>query len=160
MTEHESIQGKLPLYAAGALQPDDVRRVEQHAGACENCRAELLNWGLYAHGLTELPQLGPPLGLMERTRERMIEQHDASVAQRHENAMLAAMVVFGWAASFMTWILIRMLTGGTLEVLGVNLADGLTWCLVSTVFVWMTAASAAAMLGKRNELRRLYEPVS
>jgi anti-sigma factor RsiW len=160
MTEHESIQRMLALYAADALDPGQRRSVEQHAGSCEICRRELLAWGFYARGLELLPQPMAPEGLMEHTRARIMEQRKASAARGRENVTLASLVVFGWAASLATWALIRVLTGGNLQVLGANLASGVTWSLVSTVFAWMTAAAAAAMLGRRNELRRLYEPVS
>jgi hypothetical protein len=160
MTEHESIQAMLALTAADALDPGELRRVQQHAGSCEICRGELHAWSIYARGLPKLPQPVAPEGLLERTRARIIEQREAAAARRHENVMLAGLVVFGWAASLTTWTLVRVLIGGTLDVLGVNLLSGVSWTLLSTVFVWMTAAAAAAMLGRSNEHRRLYEPVS
>jgi anti-sigma factor RsiW len=160
MTEHESIQAMLALTAADALDPGELRRVQQHADGCEICRRELQTWSLYAQGLPKLPQPIAPDGLMERTRARVIEQRAASAARRHENRVLAALVVFGWAASLTTWTVVRVLTGGSLYVFGANLVSGVTWSLLSTALVWMTAAVAAAMLGRRNELRRLYEPVS
>ena len=97
---------------------------------------------------------------MERTRARIMEQREAAIARRHESRILAALVVFGWAASLATWALVRILAGGSLSVLGTNLVSGVTWSLLSTALVWMTAAAAAAMLGKRNQLRRSYEQVS
>jgi hypothetical protein len=160
MTEHESIQAMLALHAADALDPGELKRVEQHAAGCESCRRELVAWGFYARGLPHLPQPIAPAGLMERTRARIVEQREAAAAQRRDNVMLAALVVFGWAASLTTWTVLRVLTGGTLRILGANLMDGVSWSLVSTMFVWMTAAAAAAMLGKRNGVRSLYEPVS
>ena len=160
MTEHESIHSMLALYAADALDPAESRRVEQHAASCEMCARELLAWGSFAAALPQLPQPVPPADLIERTQVRILEQRRASAARRREGLLLAALVVFGWIASFTTWNLVRMFTGGVLEVLGANLVGGVTWSLVSTVFVWMTAAAAAAMLGKRNEWRRNYEPVS
>jgi hypothetical protein len=160
MTEHESIQVMLALTAADALDPGELRRVQRHADGWEICRRELQSWSLYAQGLPKLPQPMVPDGLMERTRALVIEQRAASAARRHENLVLAALVVFGWAASLTTWTLVRVLAGGALYILGVNLVSGVTWSLLSTALVWMTAAVAAAMLGRRSELRRLYEPIS
>ncbi len=153
MTEHESIQAMLVLIAADALDPGELRRVQQHADVCETCRRELQTWSLYAQGLPKLPQPMVPDGLMERTRALVIEQHAASAARRHENRMLAALVVFGWAASLTTWTVVRVLTRGELYVLGANLVSGVTWSLLSTALVWMTAAVAAAMLGRRSEFK-------
>jgi hypothetical protein len=160
MTEHESIQAMLALTAADAVEPAELRRVQQHADGCEICRRELHAWSLYAHGLPKLPQPIAPDSLMERTRARVIEQREASAARRRETRVLAALVVFGWAASLTTWTVVRVLTGGELYVLGANLVSGVTWSLLSTALVWMTAAVAAAMLGRRSESRRLYGPVS
>jgi hypothetical protein len=160
MTEHESIQAMLALTAADALDPGEFRRIQQHADGCEICRRELQAWSLYAQGLPKLPQPIAPDGLMERTWARVLEQHAATAARRHENRVLAALVLFGWAASLTTWTVVRVLTGGELYVLGANLVSGVTWSLLSTALVWMTAAVAAAMLGRRSELRRHYEPVS
>jgi anti-sigma factor RsiW len=157
-TGHETIQAMLALYAADALDPGERRRVEQHSGACEICRRELLAWDSYVRGLPHLPQLLAPAGLMERTRLRIVQQREAAAARRRENAMLAVLAVFGWAVSLATWTVIRALAGGSLVVLGANVVSGASWFLLSTVFTWMTAASAAAMLGRRG--RRMYEPVS
>ena len=158
--EHESIQAMLALMAADALDAGELRRVQQHADGCEICRRELHALSSHAQGLRKLPQPTVPEGLMERTRARIIQQREAAVARRQENRMVAALVVFGWAASLATWALVRVLAGGSFPVLGTNLVSGVTWSLLSTPFVWMTAAAAAAMLGKRNRMRRLYEPVS
>jgi anti-sigma factor RsiW len=159
-TEHDSVQAMLALYAADALDPAERRRVERHSGACEICRRELLTWDSYARGLPQLPELLAPQGLMERTRMRIVQQREAQAARRRENAMLAALAVFGWAVSLATWTLIRALAGGSLVVLGANVVSGTGWFLVSTVFVWMTAAAAAAVLGRPDGARRMYEPVS
>jgi anti-sigma factor RsiW len=156
--KHDTIQPMLALYAADALDPGERRRVDQHAGTCEICRRELLAWGAYAGGLTQLPQPIAHQGLMERTRLRIVQQREAAAARRRENAMLAALVVLGWAVSLATWTLMRALVGGSLVVLGANLVSGVNWFLLSTVLAWTTAAAAATMLGKR--VRRVYGPVS
>ncbi len=154
MSEHESSQAMLALLAADALGPEEVIRVKRHADGCEMCRRELDAWGVYARGLSALPQPVIPAGLLERTRLRMTEHRELSAARREDNWMLAALVAFGWAASLTTWILIRTLTGGALSLLGVNLVNVVNWMLLSTVLVWMTAAIAAAMLGRRSDLER------
>ena len=158
MTEHESIQAMLALAAAGALDPVELARVQQHAESCEMCRREFNVWSSYARGLSELPQPAVPVGLLERTRARILElsedQREASAAQRREALILAALGLFGWVASLTTWTLLRILSGGGLQVFGLDLVSGATWPLASTVFAWMTAATAVAMLGRRSELAR------
>ena len=56
MKEHEVSRETLTLAAGGALDPEESRRVQQHAETCEACRRELEVWGSYARGLQQLPQ--------------------------------------------------------------------------------------------------------
>jgi hypothetical protein len=53
-----------------------------------------------------------------------------------------------------SWLLVRAVTGGVWNVLGTNLADPVTWLLVSVLLAWATAGVAAVALGKRHELAR------
>ena len=153
MTEHESVRGMLALAAAGMLGPEDVRRVEQHASSCEACRAELEIWSGYAQGLRTLPQPSAPEGMLERTRARILQVHDAAAEKRRHELHLAALAAFGWMASFALWFIVRGVAGGTLVVLGANLSNGWTWLTVSAALSWATAGTAALMLG-RLEIRR------
>ena len=158
MNEHESVRAMLALAAAGLLGPDETRRVEQHARTCEACQKDLETWSLYAQGLRKLPQPSVPAGLMERTRARMIQKHaeDHAVAAgiRRQALLLGALAIFGWTTSLAFWVVARALTGGVFTVMGVNLVNGLTWTLGSTVLTWTTAAAAAMMLGRGREMRR------
>jgi anti-sigma factor RsiW len=154
MTEHESIRAMLALAAAGVLGPEEGRRVEQHAQECELCRRDLETWSSYAQGLRKLPQPSAPEGLALRTQARVLREHAEAAGRRRHELFLGALAIFGWAAGLVFWILARAVTGGSLNLLGANLISGLTWSLVSTVLVWMTAATAALMLGRRGEMRR------
>lgn len=159
MSEHERVRAILALAAAGALDPEESMRVERHANACQECRRELDVWRTYAQGLRHLPQPQAPAYLMERTRSLILDQRaaeDRAVAagQRWNELMLGALAVFGWAAGLTFWILARIFTGGFLSILGANLVSGLTWFMLSTVVVWMTAATAVVMLGRGQEIRR------
>jgi anti-sigma factor RsiW len=154
MTEHESVRALLTLAAAGALSPEEVRRVEQHAQGCELCRGDLETWAVYTQGLGKLPQPSAPEGLVQRTQARILEERAEAAARRRHAFFLGALVIFGWAAGWAFWALARAVTGGSLNVLGANLVSGLAWSVVSTVLVWMTAATVALMLGRRREMGR------
>ncbi|MBZ5634786.1 MAG: zf-HC2 domain-containing protein [Acidobacteriia bacterium] len=154
MTEHESVRAMLALAAAGALDPEEVRRVEQHAQGCERCRRDLETWAVYTRGLRKLPQPSAPEGLVQRTQARILQERAGAAARRRSELFLGALAIFGWVAGWSFWTLARAVTGGSLNVLGANLMNGLTWSLVSTALVWMTAATAALMLGRRREMRR------
>ena len=154
MTEHKTIRAMLALAAAGALNPEEVRQVEQHAQGCELCRRELETWATYTQGLRKLPQPSAPEGLAQRTQARILQERTEASGRRRHELFLGVLAVFGWVAGWAFWTLARAITGGSLSVFGANLVNGLTWSLVSTVVVWMTAATAALMLGKRREVRR------
>jgi len=154
MNEHESIRVMLALAAAGALDPAESTRVERHANVCDDCRRELETWSRYAYGLRELPQPSAPPDLMERTRTRLLQERAVAEGRRWNGLMLGVLVVFGWATGLTLWILVRVFTGAVLTVFGANLVSGLTWSLVSVVLSWMTAATAALMLGKSRQMRR------
>ncbi len=154
MTEHETIQAMLTLAAAGALDPAELAQVQRHAETCEACRKELAVWGSFTRGLAALPQPILPPALMERTRARVLEQKEASANTRLEAFVLAGLAVFGWLVGTAAWSFVRILFAGSLPVMGMDLAKGWHWFLFTTVLAWMTAASAAAVLGKRNETER------
>ena len=63
MSEHEShhdIAGMLALAAAGALDAQEQRRLQEHARECEACRRELEIWSGYSQGLRQLPSRRSP----------------------------------------------------------------------------------------------------
>jgi len=154
MTEHESVRTMLALAAGGALSPEEVYRVGQHVRECEICRQDLEMLAVYTQGLRKLPQPSAPVGLVQRTQARILQERAAAAGRRGHELFLGALAIFGWVAGWAFWILARAITGGSLTVFGTNLLSGLTWSLVSTVLVWMTAATAALMLGRRREMRR------
>jgi Putative zinc-finger len=154
MTEHESVRALLALAAAGTLGPEGIRRVEQHAQGCELCRQDLETWHVYTRGLRKLPQPSAPEGLVLWTQARVLQERAEASGRRRHELFLGALAIFGWAAGWSFWTLARAVTGGSLNVFGANLMNGLTWSLVSTVLVWMTAATVALMLGRRRETRR------
>jgi anti-sigma factor RsiW len=154
MSEHESVRAMLALAAAGVLGPEETRRVEQHSESCKLCRQDLETWAAYTQGLRKLPQPSAPEGLVQRTQARILQERAHAADRRRSELMLGALAIFGWGTGWAFWTLVRAITGGSLNVFGANLVNGLTWNLVSMVLVWMTAATAALMLGGRREMRR------
>jgi anti-sigma factor RsiW len=150
----------LPLAAAGALDAEESRLVEQHAASCESCRRELDAWTSYARELRRLPQPSVPRDLAERTQARIFEARAAAAERRRSATMLAGLAVFAWIFGLAVWMLVRLLTGGVIEVLGANLVSAKVWFLISTASVWITAGAAAVTLGSCRAMRRIYEPVS
>lgn len=155
MNGHETIRGLLPLAAAGVLPADEQHRVEDHVRDCVGCRAELEGWLAYSRGLQQLRQPVAPENLMERTRARILQDRATATGRRTESVMLSALAAFAWIISLTFWFLFRVFTGGPLIFLGADLTRLLTWSLASTVFVWLTAAAATLLLGRRREFRSI-----
>lgn len=155
MNEHESLRGLLALAAAGVLRFDEQRQVDDHVRDCADCRAEMERWFAYTQGLQHLRQPAVPANLMERTRARILQERATAAGRRTESVMLSALAAFAWIIGLTFWFLVRVFSGGALVFLGADLARLLTWSLASTVFVWLTAAAATLLLGRRREFRSI-----
>jgi predicted anti-sigma-YlaC factor YlaD len=155
MNTHESIRNMLPLAAAGALSQQEQLQVDAHARVCEICRKELEAWAVYAAGLRQLPQQAAPPDLIARTQARILREREAIVAMRWNGVTLCALGIFSWIVSVASWLLVREVSGGRLEVLGANLVNAVPWFLVSFAVASITAAAAALLLGNRGETGRV-----
>jgi anti-sigma factor RsiW len=155
MTEHEFVRGMLALGSAGALQPEEQRRVDQHTRECELCRKDLETWGAYSQSLRKLPQPSAPAGMAQRTQALILQRHVETADRRRNELLMAALGLFGWGAGWAFWTLVREILGGSLNVFGANLLSGLTWSVMSMAVTGITAATAAWMLGRGRESRRI-----
>jgi anti-sigma factor RsiW len=155
MSDHAAIRELLSLAAAGVLEPDDERRVQQHVAVCDACRRELEVWQGYSRELVRLPAPVAPKYLTERTRARVLEQRAAAAQRRWDDIVLAVLVLLGWTVSLVAWIVFRLFSGGMLSVVESSFVTILEWLGASTLFAWLTAAVAAVMLGSRRSVRRM-----
>jgi anti-sigma factor RsiW len=155
VSDHESIRELLSLAAAGVLEPDEQRRVQQHVDVCDACRRELEVWQGYGRELVRLPAPVAPKYLAERTSARILEQRAAAAQRRWDDIVLAVLVLLGWTVSLVAWVVFRLFSGGMLSVVETSFVTILTWLGASTLFAWLTAAVAAVMLGSRRVVRRM-----
>jgi len=155
MSEHAAIRELLSLAAAGVLEADDERRVQQHVDVCDACRRELEVWQGYSRELGRLPAPVAPKYLAERTRARVLEQQAAVAQRRWDDIVLAVLVLLGWTVSLVAWVVFRLFSGGMLSVVETSFVTILEWLGASTLFAWLTAAVAAVMLGSRRVVRRM-----
>jgi len=155
VSEHASIRELLSLAAAGVLDPDEQRRVEQHATVCDACRRELELWQGYSRELVRLPAPVAPKYLADRTRALVLEKRAAATQRRWDDIVLAVLVLLGWTVSLVVWVVFRLFTGGMLSVVESSFVTILEWLGASTLFAWLTAAVAAVMLGSRRVVRRM-----
>ena len=86
MSEHDRSQ--LGAYALGALEPDEVREVDEHLATCAECRAELAELEEMKEFLGEVPPEafleGPPADgdlLLQRTLREVRELTSPTPAQ-------------------------------------------------------------------------------
>ena len=155
MSEHASIRELLSLAAAGVLDPDEQRRVEQHATVCDACRRELELWQGYSRELVRLPAPVAPKYLADRTRARVLEKRAAAAERRWDDIVLAVLVLLCWTVSLVAWVVFRLFNGGMSSVVESSFVTILEWLGASTLFAWLTAAVAAVMLGSRRGVRRI-----
>jgi anti-sigma factor RsiW len=155
MSEHAAIRELLSLAAAGVLEPDEQRRVQQHVAVCDACRRELEVWQGYSRELVRLPAAVAPKYLAERTRARILAQRAAAAERRWDDIVLAVLILLGWTVSLVAWVVFRLFSGGMLSVLESGFVTISIWLGASTVFAWLTAAVAAVMLGSRRAVRRM-----
>jgi hypothetical protein len=91
------------------------------------------------------------VGLLQRTRARVLQERAAAADRRWQSLVLGLLVLFSWCLGAASWLLVHEVTNGVWMVLGANLADAGTWSLVSVLLVWPTAGVAAVALGKQIE---------
>jgi len=80
MMDHEAIEGLMPAYALGAVDPDESRAVEAHLRACATCRDLLTEYrDLSGDLLFAAPPMAAPAGITERMRQRLAPvRHEAA----------------------------------------------------------------------------------
>ncbi len=154
MTEHETNSKLLARYAAGGLDEEETRRVEDHLRHCTVCQAELALWGYYIAAARQQPQPVPPADLLARTQARLLFEREKRDQRRNDFMLLAIGVAISWAVTWASWYTVRIFAGGKLIVMGDDILQARVWFLISMLLAWMTAGTAAIALSKHRELRR------
>jgi predicted anti-sigma-YlaC factor YlaD len=150
MNEHLIVHDLLDLAAADALDPAQVKRVEEHLKNCEICRTEFRRWNRIAGSLKQLPtpQASPKLVL--RTR-RLLEAHSAARREYAWNRlMIGFLLLFSWAALLLNWPVVRLLGNRLNHWLGISASLVTNAWIAYLVTTWLVTAVVAGMLGKRS----------
>lgn len=151
MNGHTEIRDLLALAAAGALDANEQRRVQEHLRDCADCRTEFDAWCQITGALRELPTPTAPAGLVERTRRLLANQSAARTERRWNKLMMACLIMFGWALTLLSWPVLLLLGNKLVEWLNVPFTNlALAW-IVYTVAAWVATGVAAAFLGKRHQ---------
>lgn len=154
MSEHDEIRGLLALAAAGALEPEEEERLARHIESCSACATEAVSWQSIAGHLRRLPTPQPSAALVQRTRV-LVEARLAEEAEsRWQRGVMIFVVTFAWVLTIVSWPLVRLVTGGLLELLDPRLNQ--TWISFAgfTTLVWLAGGTAAVLLALRQRRER------
>jgi len=148
MKEHDEIFDLLTLAAAGALDAEEQRRVEEHLRGCPQCAAEFETWSEITGGLREIPTPSAPAGLVERTRLQL-SRRATQKEGRWNRFFMAALILLAWALTFVTWPVIRMMGDGLVSWLNIP-STGITLALIVYTVVGLLATGVAAVFAARR----------
>ncbi len=152
MREHETVRELLALSAAGALEVEQQRRVEDHARACPDCARQLAAWQALSGELRRLPTPAVPADLAARTRARLSEELAAAAERRWDDAVLVFLSLFAWTVGVATWAIVRVINNGLLAVLDPRFIEPMVWITASSVLAWLTAGVVAVLVGRRRRM--------
>ncbi len=155
--EHNTIRGLLSLAAAGALDPGEQRRTEEHLASCAECSREFQMWSEIAGGLADLPTLQAPAGLVVRTRASLEAAKVRKADLWHNQLLLAGLILFGWIVTLASVPLLHMAGNGLADWLDLSASRIGVWVNWYLVLAWFTSGIAAGLLGlhSRHERRTI-----
>jgi len=148
MNDHEEIRKLMTLAAAGALDAQEQRQLEEHLRGCAACAAELERWSDLAGALRRLPTPQPSPLVVERVRARAEAELAAYAEERSNFAVMFFLVLFSWTVTLATWPVVRLVNEGMFGWL--NLQQTWLGLVGYTVLGWLTAGVAAGLLGWRQ----------
>lgn len=154
MSEHDKIRELLALAAAGALEPDQMRKLEAHLAGCAECARELEGWNGLAGRLRRIPTPRPPVALVERTRARMVAVLAAEAERRWNVSLLMFAVLFAWTLTLAGWPIARLLSNGAASWLDLSFRQAWLGYAAYTAVGWVTAGVATVILGVRHRTSR------
>jgi len=154
--EHAQIREQLPLFVAGALDPQTEAQITRHVASCPTCAAELERWQLISGGLRRLPTPQPSPSLVARTHTAVAEQIAERAEQRQNRTVLILLVCFSWIVTIAGWPLFRFITGGVLSLLDIRFHQA--WLVFASVsgLTWLAGGSAAVLLSARRQQERRF----
>jgi len=148
MKKHKEIHDLLDLAVAGALNPDEQRRVQLHLQDCEACRNELDEWTRLTSALKRLPTPQVPSGLLLRTH-RLLKIHKAAAENRGNYLFPGLLIAFSWIAMFVNFRLLRILYTPLVQWL--QLSSTMLWLMYLGVSSLATAVAVLALV-KRSRV--------
>jgi anti-sigma factor RsiW len=147
----DHVRDLLALAAAGALDPEEARRVAAHVEGCAECAAEAERWRHLARELGRLPAPKASPLLVARTVQA-VEERLAERAERAWNrAALGFLVAFAWTLAVVAFLAFDLVAGGFAAWLGGPIGPTAAWYAAYLVAGWLSAGAAAVLLGRRTQ---------
>jgi anti-sigma factor RsiW len=154
MSEHEKIREQMPLATAGALDDSEERELSGHLMECSKCSVEFEQWRELGAGLRRMPTPQAPSAMVERVRASLMAQVMSRAEQRANRRTMAWLVLFAWTTTLATWPILRLISRGAETWLNVSFVHTYHLLIGVTVFSWLGAAAAAALVGARHRQER------
>jgi anti-sigma factor RsiW len=154
MNRHNEIRGLLALAAAGDLQPDEQRRVNEHLCECPVCAHELDALRTLATGLRILPPPPTSLGLAARTRARVAAELAARAERRRHHLLIGLLGAFGWLLTLLTLAGARYFGDDLARLLRVSVTQFEVGFIGYTLLAALATAAFAGLTGPRHEAQR------
>jgi len=154
MSDHEEIRRLLALAAAGALDAAEEQRVLDHSRSCDECAKELESWQLVAAGLRRLPTPQPSAALIQRTRALAEARLEEEAEARWQRSVMVFVVTFAWVLTIVSWPLVRLVSGGLLDLLDPHLNQSWISFVCLATLVWLTGGTATVLLALNQRRER------
>jgi anti-sigma factor RsiW len=148
MIRHNKVCKLLNLSAAGALDENEQKQVQDHLAQCDSCRTELSDWVLLTDALKHLPTPQAPAALISKMH-RLLELRTAYQRESRWNwAILSFLVLFSWVIAVLNWFFVRSFDIPLARWLDVS---STTVRVAYIGMTWLATTLAAGMLGKHMQ---------
>jgi hypothetical protein len=141
---------RLLLAVSGALDGSEERRLARHLGDCRSCAEEIEELRGLAAELSRIPTPRPTSGLVERVRRAVHLDLAGRADERLNRLVLVFLLVLSWTMTLMGFAGVRLVTGGSGEILSLIRGGGLSlsaWSVAYLASAWLGGAAALVFIG-------------
>lgn len=154
MNRHDEVRGLLALAAAGELEAEEQRRVNEHVRECAACAQEMASLRELAAGLRILPAPPVSLGLAARTRARVAAEFAARQERRRHHLLLSLLIIFGWVLTLVALATVHWFGDDMARLLHVTAAQFELGFFGYGLLAAIASAAFAALAGPRVQGQR------
>jgi hypothetical protein len=148
MNQHNKVNRLLNLSAAGALDENEQKQVQDHIVQCDSCRTELSDWVLLADALKRLPTPQAPAALIFRMH-RLLDLRMACQRESRWNwAILSFLVLFSWMVAVLNWFFMQLFDIPLARWLDVS---STTVRVAYIGMTWLATALAAGLIARHMQ---------